>query len=67
MTLGRFPTKWEEFWNEQGGMEVVRRTIGRRRQSSADGQKKNFWSAYIVVRSENIAVCILMTVLPCHV
>jgi hypothetical protein len=67
MTLGRFPTKWEEFWNEQGGMEVVRRTIGRRRQSSADGQKKNFRSVYIVVMSENIAVCILMTVLPCHV
>ena len=67
MTLRRFPAKWEEFWDEQGGMEVVRRTIGRRRQSSADGQKKNFRSVYIVVMSENIAVCILMTVLPCHV
>ena len=44
MTLGRFPAKWEEFWDEQGGMEVVRKTIGRRRQSFADGQKKNFWS-----------------------
>jgi hypothetical protein len=44
MMLGRFPSKWEEFWDEQGGMEVVRKTIGRRRQSFADGQKKNFWS-----------------------
>jgi hypothetical protein len=44
MTLARFPTKWEELWDEQGGMEVVRKTIGRRRQLSADGQKKNFWS-----------------------
>jgi len=44
MTLKRFPNKWEEFWDEQGGMEVVRKTIGRRRQSSADGQKKNFQS-----------------------
>jgi hypothetical protein len=31
MTLGRFPAKWEEFWDEQGGMEVVGKTIGRRR------------------------------------
>jgi hypothetical protein len=44
MMLGRFPSKWEEFWDEQEGMEVVRKTIGRRRQSFADGQKKNFWS-----------------------
>ena len=46
-TLGKFPTKWEEFWEELGGMEVVRKTIGRRRQSSADGQKKNFRSEYL--------------------
>jgi hypothetical protein len=33
MTLGgRFPTKWKEFWDEQGRMEVVRKTIGRRSQ-----------------------------------
>jgi hypothetical protein len=44
MMLGRFPAKWEEFLDEQGGMEVVCKTIWRRRQSSADGQKKNFWS-----------------------
>jgi len=43
-TLKRFPTKWEQFWVEHGGMEVVRMTIGRRRQSSAEGQKKNFQS-----------------------
>ena len=43
-TLKRFPTKWEKCWVEQGGMEVVRMTIGRRRQSSADGQTKNFQS-----------------------
>ncbi len=42
MTLVRFPAKWEEFWDEKGGMEVVNKTIGRRRQLSADGQKKNF-------------------------
>jgi hypothetical protein len=54
MTLGRFPTKWEAFWDEQGGMEVVRKTIGRRRQSSADGQKKNFQSEYLVVLSETM-------------
>ena len=46
-TLGTYETKWEEFWNDQGGMEVVRRTISRRRQSSADGQKKNFQSKYM--------------------
>ena len=34
--LGRFPTKWEEFWDEQGGMEVVRKTIGMMRQSNLD-------------------------------
>jgi hypothetical protein len=27
MTLKIFPTKWQEFWEEQGGMEVVWRTI----------------------------------------
>jgi hypothetical protein len=54
MTLGRYPAKWEEFWDEQGGMEVVRKTIGRRRQSSADGQKTNFWSEYLVVSSETM-------------
>ena len=55
MTLGgRFPTKWEELWDERGGMEVVRKTIGRRRQSSADGQKTNFWSEYLVVLSETM-------------
>jgi hypothetical protein len=53
-TLRRFPMKWEEFWDEQGGMEVVRKTIGRRRQSSADGQKKNFRSEYIVVLSKTL-------------
>jgi len=53
-TLGRYSTQWEEFWEEHGGMEVVRKTIGRRRQSSADGQKKNFRSEYMVVLSENI-------------
>ena len=53
-TLGKFPTKWEEFWEEQGGMEVVRKTIGRRRQWSADGQKKNFWIEYLVVLSETM-------------
>ena len=37
-------TKWEEFWEDHGGMEVVRMTIGRKRQSLADGQKKNFQS-----------------------
>jgi hypothetical protein len=46
--LKRFPIKWQEFWEEQGGMEVVQKTIGRRRrQSSADGQKKKFWSKYL--------------------
>jgi hypothetical protein len=44
MMLGRFPSKWEEFWDEQGGLEVERKTIGKRRQSSADGKKKHFWS-----------------------
>jgi hypothetical protein len=63
MTLGRFPAKWEEFWDEQGGMEVVRQTIGRRRQASADGQKKNFQSEYIVVFNGNIAALNLMSVL----
>jgi hypothetical protein len=63
MTLGRFPAKWEEFWDEQGGMEVVRQTIGRRRQASADGQKKNFQSEYIVVFNGNIAALNLMYVL----
>ena len=54
MKLGKFPTKWQEFWDEQGGMEVVRKTIGRRRQSSADGQKKNLQSEYsMVVLNEN--------------
>jgi hypothetical protein len=48
-------------------MEVVRKTIGRRRQSSADGQKKNFWSEYMVVLSENIAAGNLMPVLDCNV
>ena len=67
MTLGRFPAKWEEFWDEQGGMEVVRKTIGRRRQSSADGQKKNFRSEYMVVLNEKIAVWNLMPVLDCNV
>jgi hypothetical protein len=67
MTLGRFPAKWEEFWDEQGGMEVVRKTIGRRRQSSADGQKKNFRSEYMVVFDESIAVWNLMPVLDCNV
>ncbi len=67
MTLGRFPAKWEEFWDEQGGMEVVRKTIGRRRQSSADGQKKNFRSEYMVVLDESIAVWNLMPVLDCNV
>jgi len=52
-TLGRFPGKWQEFWEEQGGMEVVRRTVARRRQSSADGQKKNFQSKYQVRMSMN--------------
>jgi hypothetical protein len=67
MTLGRFPAKWEEFWEEQGGMEVVCKTIGRRRQSSADGQKKHFWSEYMVVLNENIAVWNLMPILDCNV
>jgi hypothetical protein len=62
-TLGRCSTQWEEFWDEQGGMEVVRKTIGRRRQSLADGQKKNVWSEYMVALSENIAVWNLMPVL----
>ncbi len=68
MTLGKFPAKWEEFWDEQGGMEVVRKTIGRRRQSSAGGQKKNFQSEYsMVVLNENMAVWNLMPVLDCNV
>jgi hypothetical protein len=67
MTLGRSPAKWEEFWDEQGGMKVVRKTIVRRRQSSTDEQKKNFWSEYMVVLSENIAVWNLMPVLYCNV
>ena len=50
MTLGRFPAKWEEFWEDQGGLEVVRKTIGRRRQSLADGQKNNFRSEYLAVQ-----------------
>jgi hypothetical protein len=54
MTLGRYPAKWEEFWDEQGGMEAVCKTIGRRRQSCADGQKTNFWSEYLVVSSETM-------------
>jgi hypothetical protein len=66
-TLGRYSPRWEEFWEEQGGMEVVRKTIGRRRQSSADGQKKNFRSEYMVVLSESIAVWNLMPVLYCNV
>ena len=27
MTLGRFPTKWEEYWEDHGGLEVVQKTI----------------------------------------
>jgi hypothetical protein len=42
MTLEIFSTEsWREFGEEHGGMEEVWKTIGRRRQSSADGQKKN--------------------------
>jgi hypothetical protein len=38
------------------------------RQSSADGQKKNFWSEYMVVLSENIVVWnLVMPVLYCNV
>jgi hypothetical protein len=47
LTLKRFPTKGQEFWEEQGVMEVVWRTIGRRRQSSADGRNNNFGSKYL--------------------
>jgi hypothetical protein len=65
-TLGRFSTRWEEFWEERGGMEVGRKTIGRRRQASADGQKKNFRSEYMVLWSDNIAVRNLMPVLYCN-
>ena len=65
MTLKRFPSKWEEFWDEQGGMEVVRKTIGRRRQSSAEGQKKNFRSKYHVVWIKQFVVVNLMSGLEC--
>ena len=65
MTLKRFPNKWEEFWDEQGGMEVVRKTIGRRRQSSADGQKKNFQSRYHDVWMKQFDVVNLMSGLQC--
>ena len=66
-TLGRVPSKWQDFWDEQGGMEVVRRTINRRRQSSADGQKKNFQSELEVVSSGKNDLCNLMVQLCCHV
>ena len=49
VTLGNYASKWEEFWDDQGGMEVVRKTISRRRQSCAEGQKKSFWSKYMSV------------------
>jgi len=67
MTLTRFPTRWEEFWEEKGGMEAVHKTLGRRRQLLADGQKKNFPSEYLAVLGEKVALWNLMPVLDCNV
>ena len=54
--LGKYVSKWREFWEDQGGQEVVRRTIGRRRQSCAEGQKKSFWSKYTMGRYETLLI-----------